>query len=71
MQTCPLIALLVRTVDFLQLTIEPGASRSQVLMKPLETLESASDWTELEARRRLFWCIFALDRYDLDTFHGN
>lgn len=32
-------------------------------MKPLETLDVATDWTELEARRRLFWCIFALDRY--------
>jgi hypothetical protein len=32
-------------------------------MKPLEVLEPASDWTELEARRRLFWCIFNLDRY--------
>lgn len=62
LETCPLIALLVRTVDFLQLTTEPGASRSQVLMKPLETIEPATDWTELEARRRLFWCIFGLDR---------
>ncbi|KIX05711.1 uncharacterized protein Z518_03683 [Rhinocladiella mackenziei CBS 650.93] len=60
----PLIALLTRTVDFLQLTVEPGTPRSRVLMKPLNLLAPAQDWTELESRRRLFWCIFLLDRYN-------
>ena len=32
-------------------------------MKPFSILAPTSDWTELEARRRLFWCIFNLDRY--------
>ena len=63
LQTCQLIALLVRTVDFLQLTTEPGTKRSHGLMKPLETLDATTDWTELEARRRLFWVIFAIDRW--------
>lgn len=56
------IALLTRAVDFLQLTVEPGTPRSRVLMKPLALQEPAPDWTELESRRRLFWCIFLLDR---------
>lgn len=62
LQASPLVASLVRTVDFLQITSEPDMSRSNALMRPLQTLEPTTDWTELEARRRLFWCVFALDR---------
>ncbi|KAF2018808.1 hypothetical protein BU24DRAFT_364085 [Aaosphaeria arxii CBS 175.79] len=58
----PLIGSLTRTVVYLQLTLEPSASQSRALMSPLRLIQSTTDWTELEERRRLFWVIFLLDR---------
>lgn len=59
----PLIGSLTRTVEYLQLTVEPSASQIGALMNPLRLVPSTDDWTELEERRRLFWVIFLLDRY--------
>jgi hypothetical protein len=59
----PLIGSLTRTVDYLQLTVEPSASRFGALMNPLKLVQPTDGWTELEERRRLFWVIFLLDRY--------
>jgi len=59
----PLIGSLTRTVDYLQLTIEPSASQFGALMSPLKLMQSTNGWTELEERRRVFWVIFLLDRY--------
>jgi hypothetical protein len=58
-----LIGSLTRTVDYLQLTVEPSASRFGALMNPLKLVQPTDGWTELEERRRLFWVIFLLDRY--------
>lgn len=57
-----LIGILLRSVNYLQLGIEPDVSRTKVLMKPATNLPAEYDWTELESRRRTFWCIFLLDR---------
>lgn len=59
----PLIGSLTRTVDYLQLTVEPSASRFGALMNPLKLVQPTDAWTELEERRRVFWVIFLLDRY--------
>jgi hypothetical protein len=59
----PLIGSLTRTVDYLQLTVEPSASRFSALMNPLKLVQPTDAWTELEERRRVFWVIFLLDRY--------
>ncbi len=60
----PIIGSLTRTVDYLQLTVEPDDdSPKQPLLRSLTILEKARDWTDSEARRRLFWVVFLLDRY--------
>jgi hypothetical protein len=59
----PLIGSLTRTVDYLQLTVEPTASQNGALMNPLKLVQPTDDWTELEERRRVFWVIFLLDRF--------
>ncbi|KAL1594598.1 hypothetical protein SLS60_010359 [Paraconiothyrium brasiliense] len=59
----PLIGSLTRTVDYLQLTIEPTACPGGSLMKSLQLVPPVQDWTVLEERRRLFWVIFLLDRF--------
>jgi hypothetical protein len=32
-------------------------------MNPIRLLQSSTDWTEIEERRRLFWVVFLLDRF--------
>ncbi|KAF2184033.1 hypothetical protein K469DRAFT_709908 [Zopfia rhizophila CBS 207.26] len=59
----PLIGSLTRTVDYLQLTLEPSASQFGALMNPLKLIHPTDNWTELEERRRLFWVVFLLDRF--------
>ncbi|PKK51385.1 hypothetical protein CI102_3871 [Trichoderma harzianum] len=60
----PIIASLTRVVDYLQLTVEPDEdSPKQPLLRSLTVLEKPLDWTDSEARRRLFWSIFLLDRW--------
>ncbi|UKZ82941.1 hypothetical protein TrVFT333_010741 [Trichoderma virens FT-333] len=52
----PIIGSLTRIVDYLQLTVEPDEeSPKQPLLRSLTLLEKPQDWTESEARRRLFW----------------
>lgn len=59
----PIIASLTRVVDYLQLTVEPDEdSPKQPLLRSLTVLEKPLDWTDSEARRRLFWSVFLLDR---------
>ncbi|OIW32798.1 hypothetical protein CONLIGDRAFT_660573 [Coniochaeta ligniaria NRRL 30616] len=59
----PIIGSLTRTVNYLQLTVEPDDdSRKQQLLRSLSILEKPQDWTDSEGRRRLFWVIFLLDR---------
>jgi hypothetical protein len=59
----PLIGSLTRTIDYLQLTVEPSPSHPRSLMAPVRLVKPSNDWTELEERRRLFWIIFLLDRF--------
>ncbi|KAB5576333.1 hypothetical protein GE09DRAFT_620751 [Coniochaeta sp. 2T2.1] len=59
----PIIGSLTRTVNYLQLTVEPDdGSKKQQLLRSLTILDRPEDWTESEGRRRLFWVIFLLDR---------
>ncbi|KAH8811354.1 fungal-specific transcription factor domain-containing protein [Xylogone sp. PMI_703] len=59
----PIIGSLTRTVEYLQLTVEPDAIQEYSLSSPLSLLNSAADWTEAEHRRRTFWNVFLLDRF--------
>ncbi|KAJ5299788.1 hypothetical protein N7476_011345 [Penicillium atrosanguineum] len=60
----PIIGSLTRTVEYLQLTVEPPelSLKKPPLLRPLALLSLPRDWTESEERRRLFWNVFLLDR---------
>jgi hypothetical protein len=53
---------MTRTVDYLQLSVEPEHCEREPLLTPLPTLDSPRNWTEEEQRRRVFWNVFCLDR---------
>jgi hypothetical protein len=57
-----IIGSLTRTVEYLQLTVEPDALQRGSLSSPLCLLNTPIDWTESEDRRRVFWNVFLLDR---------
>jgi hypothetical protein len=59
-----IIGSLTRTVEYLQLTIEPDEIQRNLLLRPLILLDVPKDWTDSEERRRLFWNVFLLDRYE-------
>lgn len=59
----PIIGSLSRTVEYLQLTVEPDDLEQQPLLRPLILLENPKQWTEVEMRRRVFWNVFLLDRF--------
>jgi len=54
---------MTRTVEYLQLTIERNETGRQPLSQPFASLGPANDWAEREERRRVFWNVFALDRF--------
>lgn len=54
---------LTRTVEYLQLSVEPVNHDTQPLLKPMISLPPAQGWVEEEERRRVFWNIFNLDRF--------
>ncbi|KAK5164269.1 uncharacterized protein LTR77_009963 [Saxophila tyrrhenica] len=56
----PLIASLVRAVDYLGLTHE---RRPKPLLPPLVLLQEATSHAEMEERKRVFWNTFILDRF--------
>lgn len=58
----PIIGSLTRTVEYLQLTVEPEEKPLQALQRPVILLEDAKDFAEMEGRRRVFWNVFLLDR---------
>ncbi|KAE9372531.1 hypothetical protein N431DRAFT_466776 [Stipitochalara longipes BDJ] len=58
-----IIGSLTRTVEYLQLTVEPGTLQRGSLSAPLSLLDNPADWTESEDRRRVFWNVFLLDRF--------
>lgn len=58
-----LIASISRTVEFAQLTMEHDGDQRQPVCRPFMFMEPARTWTEQEERRRVFWCVFLLDRF--------
>ncbi|KAK7219937.1 hypothetical protein V2G26_007940 [Clonostachys chloroleuca] len=58
-----IIGSLTRTVEYIQLSVEPDHHNKDPLLKPLPLIPRSKDWTEEEQRRRVFWNIFCLDRF--------
>ncbi|PLB44151.1 hypothetical protein P170DRAFT_458845 [Aspergillus steynii IBT 23096] len=58
-----LIGCLSRMVEYLQLTVEHDEAIQSSFTQPYNLLQRPKNWTEAEERRRLFWSIFALDRF--------
>lgn len=50
-------------VEYLQLTVECEEADRLSFSRPYVTLHPSKDWTEAEERRRVFWCVFILDRF--------
>ncbi|KAL6236491.1 hypothetical protein BDW75DRAFT_229421 [Aspergillus navahoensis] len=62
-QAWPLVGSLSRMVEYLQLTVEHDEAFQHPFCQPYKVLPPPTDWTEAEERRRIFWAIFALDRF--------
>ncbi|CBF80524.1 hypothetical protein AN8426.2 [Aspergillus nidulans FGSC A4] len=62
-QAWPLVGSLSRMVEYLQLTVEHDEAVQHPFCQPYRVLPPPTDWTEAEERRRIFWAIFALDRF--------
>ncbi|KAL4984685.1 fungal-specific transcription factor domain-containing protein [Aspergillus falconensis] len=62
-QAWPLVGSLSRMVEYLQLTVEHDEAFQHPFCQPYRVLPPPTDWTETEERRRIFWAIFALDRF--------
>lgn len=61
----PIIGTLSRAVVYLGLHKEPDEDyRGELCLKPLCYLPQPRVWTEAEERRRVFWNVFLLDRYE-------
>ena len=57
-----ILGSLTRTVDYLQMTVEPDASQAHPLLAPVTLLNASKSHAEAEERKRVFWHIFLLDR---------
>lgn len=66
----PIIGSLTRTVEYLQLTIEADEKPKPTLLQPITLLEESCSWAEAEERRRVFWNVFILDRYVLQSYEA-
>ncbi|EEU43806.1 uncharacterized protein NECHADRAFT_11576, partial [Fusarium vanettenii 77-13-4] len=62
-QAWSLVGALTRIVEYLQLTIEDDEVDRPSFSQPYISLPSSQGWTESEERRRVFWCVFNLDRF--------
>ncbi|KAH7250833.1 fungal-specific transcription factor domain-containing protein [Fusarium solani] len=62
-QAWSLVGALTRIVEYLQLTIEDDEVDRSSFSQPYISLSSPQGWTEAEERRRVFWCVFNLDRF--------
>lgn len=58
-----IVGSLVKSVEYLQLTVEPDEIPRHSFMRPLVLLPPAQSPGEEEERRRVFWNIFLLDRF--------
>ncbi|KAJ6003098.1 hypothetical protein N7451_005645 [Penicillium sp. IBT 35674x] len=63
----PTIGTLSRAVVLLGLNREPDETEpGEACLKPLQCLPPARVWTEAEERRRVFWNVFLLDRWNMN-----
>ncbi|CAJ0541139.1 Ff.00g079010.m01.CDS01 [Fusarium sp. VM40] len=62
-QAWPLIGALTRMVEYLQITVECEEADRSSFSRPFTSLPPPQGWTEAEERRRVFWCVFNLDRF--------
>ncbi|KAH6886751.1 fungal-specific transcription factor domain-containing protein [Thelonectria olida] len=62
-QAWPLVGALTRMVEYLQLTVEDDEADRPSFSQPYISLPPSQNWTEEEERRRVFWCVFNLDRF--------
>ncbi|KAM9877519.1 hypothetical protein VDGL01_08356 [Verticillium dahliae] len=58
------IGSLTRTIEYVQLSVESDLDGKEPLLKPLTTIPAPDNWTEEEQRRRVFWNVFCLDRWN-------
>lgn len=58
-----IVGSLVKSVEYLQLTVEPDDVPRHSFMRPLALLPPTQSPGEEEERRRVFWNIFLLDRF--------
>jgi hypothetical protein len=66
------IGSLARTVQYLHLSVEDtNLVKPAALLSNLPSLQPPCDWIEEEERRRLFWNVFVLDRYDSRLLETN
>ena len=72
-----IVGSMTRTVEQLRLDTEPIDSESpgldvDYLIRRMSFLPPAKTWTEEEERRRVFWCVFMMDRFSsVATGWGN
>jgi hypothetical protein len=72
-----IVGSMTRTVEQLRLDTEPTDSESSgldvdYLIRRMSFLPSAKTWAEEEERRRVFWCVFMMDRFSsVATGWGN
>ncbi|KAK1982734.1 fungal-specific transcription factor domain-containing protein [Colletotrichum cereale] len=59
-----IVGSLTRTVEYLQLSVESDHQDKEPLLKPLPSIPPPQNWTEEEERRRVFWNVFNLDRWN-------
>ncbi|KAL5362696.1 fungal-specific transcription factor domain-containing protein [Aspergillus floccosus] len=59
----PLVGSISRMVEYLQLTVEVDEAVQYSFSQPYKYLSLPQDWIEAEERRRVFWSVFALDRF--------
>ncbi|KAH6969351.1 fungal-specific transcription factor domain-containing protein [Fusarium avenaceum] len=62
-QAWPLIGALTRMVEYLQITVECEEADRSSFSQPFTSLPPPQGWAEAEERRRVFWCVFKLDRF--------
>jgi hypothetical protein len=58
-----IIASATRTVEQLGLAVEEEDLADNTLLNRIGFLPPAKSWTEAESLRRIFWCIFLMDRF--------
>ncbi|EEY22855.1 conserved hypothetical protein [Verticillium alfalfae VaMs.102] len=59
-----LIIVAFNDVCYQSLSVESDLDGKEPLLKPLTTIPAPVNWTEEEQRRRVFWNVFCLDRWN-------